>query len=133
MNTRRELAAGLYVVNLSLLATHEIDSAYWHEWEMFRLPGGIQLFLIINLLLLIPLTYGLTRLVRWQPGAKAFSYIVAGAGLFAFAIHSGFLAAGGEEFRSPVSLAILAAILLVSISQIVVAGRANGTGSRYDA
>ncbi|MGD8278268.1 MAG: hypothetical protein PVH00_09595 [Gemmatimonadota bacterium] len=133
MNARGDLAAGLHVVNLSLLATHEIDSAYWHEWEMFHLPGGIQLFLVINLALLVPLTYGQTRLVRRQPGAKAFSYIVAAAGLFAFTIHTIFLAAGGEEFRAPVSLGVLVAILLVSIGQIVVAGRTNGTGSRYDA
>jgi hypothetical protein len=37
--------AKLYMLNLALLATHEIDSAYWHEWEMFHLPGGVQGFL----------------------------------------------------------------------------------------
>ena len=32
----------LYLVNASLLVTHEIDSAYWNEWELLHLPGGIQ-------------------------------------------------------------------------------------------
>jgi Kef-type K+ transport system membrane component KefB len=123
MKPCRALSVWLYIINLSLLTTHEIDSAYWHEWEMFRLPGGEQFFLVINLVLLIPLTYGLTRVVRWQRGAMVFSYITAGAGIFAFIIHSIFLASGGVEFRAPVSLAILAATLIVSMTQMVFVAR----------
>ena len=29
-----------YFVNSVLLIVHEIDSAYWEEWNLFRLPGG---------------------------------------------------------------------------------------------
>jgi hypothetical protein len=129
MTKRRESAVWLYVVNLSLLATHEIDSAYWHEWEMFHLPGGIQLFLVANLLLLVLLTYGLTRIVGWERGAQAFSFVVAGAGLCAFAIHAAFMVAGRDEFRSPVSLTLLVCILLVSVSQMaLIAPRAGSAG-----
>lgn len=123
MKRCRKLATWLYIINLSLLSVHEIDSAYWHEWAMFRLPGDIQVFLILNLLLLIPLIYGLARVAQWQPGAKVFSYIVAGAGVFAFLIHTTFLAIGRDEFYMPASLAILGATLLVSILQIVVVAR----------
>ena len=125
MKKCRELAVWLYIINLSLLGVHEIDSAYWHEWEMFRLPGDIQFFLVLNLLLLILLIYGLARVVRWEPGAKVFSYIIAGAGIFAFLIHATFLAAGRDEFRSPVSVALLVGTLLVSIAQIVVVARCD--------
>lgn len=31
----------LYLLNAAALITHEIDSAYWREWELF----GIQVFL----------------------------------------------------------------------------------------
>ena len=27
-------------LNFALLVTHQIDSAYWKEWELFHLPGG---------------------------------------------------------------------------------------------
>jgi len=108
----------LYVLNLTLLATHEIDSAYWHEWEMFRLPGGIHFFLVLNLLLLLILTYGLVQVVHWSRYAKAFSYTLAAAGLFAFAVHAAFLAFDFPQFRSPVSIGLLAAILAVSVAQI---------------
>lgn len=33
--TRRNPAAWLYLANATVLITHEIDSAYWHEWELF--------------------------------------------------------------------------------------------------
>ena len=38
----------LYLTNAVLLINHEIDSAYWKEWELFRLPGGIAGFLLLH-------------------------------------------------------------------------------------
>lgn len=29
------------ILNLALVLTHQVDGAYWHEWEMFQLPGLI--------------------------------------------------------------------------------------------
>lgn len=51
MNSQ-SLAAKLYLANAVVLITHEIDSAYWREWELFRSPSGIQLFLILHILLI---------------------------------------------------------------------------------
>jgi hypothetical protein len=39
----------IIVLNLTLLITHQIDAAYWHEWEMFALPGGIGILLRVDL------------------------------------------------------------------------------------
>lgn len=111
----------LYLLNAALLATHEIDSAYWHEWEMFRIPGGIELFLVINLVLLVLVLYGFTRVIQMSRGAYLFSYLLAGVGIFAFAIHTGFLVMGYPQFQSPVSIGLLFAILVTSITQVVVA------------
>jgi Family of unknown function (DUF6713) len=108
----------LYLLNLTLLVTHEIDSAYWHEWEMFHLPGGIELFLILHLFLLAIFFYGLVQVAQSGHYAKTFSYLLAGVGLFAFAIHMTFLVLGYPQFRSPVSAGLLFAILAVSIAQI---------------
>ena len=117
------LVLRLYLLNLTLLATHEIDSAYWHEWEMFRLPGGIQLFLILHLPLLAIFFYGLIQVAQSARYAKAFSYLLAGVGLFAFAIHMAFLVLDYPQFRSPVSVGLLFAILAVSIAQIAAVRR----------
>jgi uncharacterized membrane protein len=39
----------LFLLNAAMLITHEIDSAYWKWRELFGLPGGLQLFLVLNL------------------------------------------------------------------------------------
>jgi len=36
-----DLLLWLYLANAVLLINHEIDSAYWKEWELFKLPGGM--------------------------------------------------------------------------------------------
>jgi hypothetical protein len=42
-----DLVVWAYLTNATLLCVHEIDSAYWHEWSLFGIPGGIQLFLTL--------------------------------------------------------------------------------------
>ena len=49
----------IYLINAVLLINHEIDSAYWKEWELFRLPGGITGFLVIHFPLLFLVLHGL--------------------------------------------------------------------------
>ena len=46
-------ATNLYLLNFALLFSHEIDSAFWKEWDLFGIPGGIQVFLFLNFLLLL--------------------------------------------------------------------------------
>ncbi len=107
----------LYILNLGVLATHEIDSAYWHEWELFRLPGGIQLFLLLNLLLLLVFLEGLVELVLERRRGLWFSVGLSAVGVFAFGIHSIFLALGHPEFKLPVSLGILVTTFTLSLIQ----------------
>jgi len=117
---RRTAAAWLYLINAVLLSVHEIDSAYWHEWRLLHLPGGVQAFLLVHVPLLGLVLYGLWRVVEWRAGARAFSYALAVVGIGAVALHATLMAAGNPEFRQPVSLAVLGGILTVSIVQLVV-------------
>ncbi len=107
----------LYLLNFALLFTHEIDSAYWKEWDLFGLPGGIQAFLILNFMLLVVALYGFRELVRNTPAGRVFSLLVAAAGVFAFCIHTYFILTGHPEFTLPASLILLAVILVVSVAQ----------------
>jgi hypothetical protein len=126
----RHLAANLYLGNSIVLITHEIDSAYWHEWELFGLPGGIQLFLILHIPLLSFVLWGYRSVVLWTRGARTYSYILAFAGILAVLIHGGFLAASTPQFRSPASLALLAATLILSVWQIATVMRCRNDASR---
>lgn len=119
-------ALWLYIANVSLLATHQVDAAFWEEWDTFRLPIGIEGFLVFNAVVLIPLLYGLTAFARHGAQAARWSYLAAGLGLFTFSIHAVILVLGNDDFRSTISIGLLIAILLVSVAQGVATRRATG-------
>jgi len=114
---KQNTAINLYLLNLALLFTHEIDSAFWQEWKLFGIPGGIQVFLVLNLALLLAALYGFKRLVQGARSGYAFSLLLAAAGVFAFVIHSYFILTGHPEFRLPTCLGVLSATLIVSFAQ----------------
>ncbi len=109
----------LYLMNAAVLITHEIDSAYWNEWELFGIPGGIQLFLILNLLLVILVLYGHQALIQGRAIGLVFSWLLVAGGLFAVTIHSYYLLQASEAFRLPVSLGLLTATFFLSLAQAV--------------
>jgi uncharacterized protein DUF6713 len=112
--------ATLYLLNFALLLTHQIDSAYWREWELFHMPGGLQLNLLLNFVLLLVGLSGFGLVVQGAGAGQAFALILAAGGVFAFAIHAYFLFRGNASFRLPASVAVLACLLVVSIAQAVV-------------
>jgi len=123
---RRATIARLYALNLSLLVVHEIDSAYWEEWKLFRLPGGIQLFLLVHVVLVPVLLVGYRQVLLQRTGQRLFSLLVAAAGVFAFSIHMLLIALGHDEFRLPVSIAVLIALLVGSLGQLWLVVSAGG-------
>ena len=110
----------LYLINSVLLINHEIDSAYWKEWDLFKLPGGITGFLIIHFPLLFFVLYGLVLVSRHAFAGYIFSLILCFGGIFAFTIHTYFIKKGRNEFKVPLSLFLLVATLIVSLIQAVV-------------
>lgn len=109
----------LYLVNSVLLIVHEIDSAYWREWELFRLPGGLDGFLLLHIPLVGLILYGLLELSVDTAIGNTMYFVVDFGGFFAYGVHTYFLRKGDERFRGGVSQALLYAILLVSIVQLL--------------
>ena len=109
----------VYLSNLALLITHEIDSAFWHEWDLFQLPGGIQLFLLINLVLILIFLIGAESVISKEKNGKIFSYLLAISGILAFFIHLFFILKGNTEFLLPVSVLILLLIFITSVVQLI--------------
>lgn len=107
----------LYLINSILLLNHEIDSAYWKEWELFKLPGGINGFLIIHFPLLFFVLYGLVLVRQGSIAGLICSLVLSGGGLFAFGIHSFFIKKGHRQFTTPLSRLILTATMITSILQ----------------
>ena len=112
--TRPSLAVSLYLLNGALLLTHEIDSAYWKEWDLFGVGGGLQAFLVINFVMALAVLVGLEQLVAGTRAGHVFSLVLAGSGIFAFLVHGYFLLRGHPEFNVPASKIVLGATLIVS-------------------
>jgi hypothetical protein len=115
-----EVLFWVYLANAVLVITHEIDSAYWREWELFRLPWGLGGFLVVHLPLLFLILYGLVLVDRQTTAGLVLSLILSCGGLFAFGIHTYYLRQGRKEFRQPVSLALLITTLGASLAQGVI-------------
>lgn len=107
----------LYLLNAVLLINHEIDSAYWKEWELFKLPGGIGGFLIIHFPILFLVLYGLVLVYRQSFAGLIISLILCAGGIFAFCIHTVFMRKGRHEFNTRISRFILTLMLAVSTLQ----------------
>jgi thiol:disulfide interchange protein len=114
----------LYWINAALLSTHEVDSAYWREWNLFHLPGGLPGFLLLHVALFLLVFWGFDEVVRGRRRGLWFSLILAAFGIFATTVHGVFLLRGGADFRIPASILLLIAIGAVSVAQAVAALRA---------
>ena len=109
----------LYMMNAILLIIHEIDSAFWKEWELFKLPGGIGGFLIMHFPLLFLILYGLVLVAEQSFLGLIVSLVLSAGGIFAFCIHTVFIRKGRHEFNTPISRFILTLMLGVSTIQAV--------------
>ena len=110
----------IYLINATLLITHEIDSAYWEEWKLFGIPGGINTFLLLHLPILFFVLYGLILIYENTFAGLIFSFILAISGIFAFSIHTYFMRRGHDEFKTTISRLILFSTLIFSILQLVI-------------
>ncbi|MEW6115254.1 MAG: DUF6713 family protein, partial [Thermodesulfobacteriota bacterium] len=99
------------------LITHEIDSAYWREWELFRLPGGIAGFLVMHLPLVFLILWGAVLTAQQSSGGLLLSAALGLSGIVAFALHVTFILWGRTEFKTFPSLLLLCATLAVSVIQ----------------
>jgi hypothetical protein len=108
----------VYILNAVLLIVHEIDSAYWQEWKLFKLPGGLTFFLCLHIPLVFVVLYGLLLVYQNTLAGLIISLVLGLGGVFAFSIHTIFIRRGHTEFKIPVSRAILILTLVFSIIQL---------------
>ena len=113
------------VLNLTLLITHQVDAAYWHEWEMFKLPGGIQLFNILNILIFLLVIGCFIPFIQRQSSGFVCSLVIASVTALVFPIHLGLALAGYEQFHLPVSIIVIVTTFLTSVLQTILTFKAR--------
>nr|WP_295777256.1 DUF6713 family protein [Rhodoferax sp.] len=110
---------GLFLANATVLITHQIDAAFWHEWELFLIPGGNQGNLLLNIPIIALVLYAHSRVVANLHTGMFFYKLLAALGFLTCAIHSGFLLVGNERFVQPVSIALLIGTFVLSAWQLL--------------
>ena len=108
---------GLYLANVVLLTVHEVDSSYWREWDLLRLPGGRRSFLLLHFPLLGLVLLGLLLVREETTAGYLLSLLLSGSGVVAFVLHMSLIARGHAEFRDAISVAVLVLTLAVSVLQ----------------
>jgi hypothetical protein len=104
------MVPALYRLTAALLITHEIDSGYWREWEVLRLPGGVAAFLAVHVPLAVAVLWGAERLAVGGRAGRALAAAVGCAGLLAVGVHGVLLWRGGAAFSTAPSLVLLALV-----------------------
>lgn len=110
-----------YLANVTFLLVHEMDSAYWKEWELFRLPGGPGLFMAIHLPIVFLALWGVRQIATTQTAGAVLALVLGAAGTIGFGLHTFFIRTGHPEFRTPVSLALIGGMLLSSLAAMAAA------------
>lgn len=113
------------MLNLALVLTHQVDAAYWHEWDMFHLPGGIQLFNAFNLVIFVLVLYCYTQVVQRRRAGFQCSLVIALLSGIVMPIHAAFASMGFEQFNLPFSIFLIAATFIVSVLQIILTHKAR--------
>jgi len=109
------MMARSYFWTMLFLILHQIDAAYWREWEMFHVPGGIQGFLVFNLAAIAVVLAGYRHVLLDTRRAPFFAAVCAALGAGTCAIHAGFALAGLEQFHLPLSVAVIALCLACAV------------------
>ena len=108
----------LFLSNATVLLTHQIDAAYWHEWELFFIPGGNQVNLLLNIPIIALVMYSHSRVISNIQTGLAFYKLLAALGFLTVGIHSFFVLRGSESFLQPMSVALLVSTFVLSVWQL---------------
>jgi hypothetical protein len=111
----------IYLLNATLVLCHEIDSAYWHEWRLFHLPGGAAGFVAMHLVVVPIILVGLVAVARGSAQSRWWSIPIGIAGAAGCIAHLGFLARGDESFSTRFSVALIVAFGLSSVTLTIIA------------
>lgn len=113
------------VLDIALVFAHQGDAAYWHEWEMFGLPGGIQLFNGFNVLVFMLVLGLFIPVIQRRPVGWRCSLAIAALCASVLPIHAGFALAGFDQFHLPVSIALIVATFVAAVAHGVLTWRAR--------
>ena len=76
-----------YVLNVTLLLLHEIESSFEKEWEILKLPGKITGFLLLHIPIIFVFFYGLYCIIQYPQIRGIISITIGVAGFIPIIVH----------------------------------------------
>ena len=107
-----------YILNVTLLLLHEIESSYEKEWEILKLPGKITGFIIFHIPILFLLFYGLYCIIQYPQIKTIISIIMGIASFIPFLVHKIFFNKKGY-FNKPISNIVIYGNIISGILLII--------------
>jgi len=107
-----------YILNVTLLLLHEIESGYEKEWEILKLPGKITGFLLFHIPILFIFFYGLYCIIQYPQTKLIISLITGAAGFIPFLVHK-VIVNKKEYFNKPISKIIIIGNVFSGIMLII--------------
>jgi hypothetical protein len=119
----------IYVIYATLLFLHEMESAYVKEWEIFKLPGTINGFVVLHIPILLVLFWGAIQIEQKTTTGAIIGVIAGIGGLLPFVVHKLLVKKKGY-FESTTSnviiyLNVLSGIGTAVLAVLLLAGRIN--------
>ena len=110
----------IYIINASLLLLHEIESAYFKEWEILKIPGRITVFLLLHIPIILVLFWGAIEIEKQTLSSIIIAIIAGAGGLVPFIVHKVIVKKKGY-FDSNISNGIIYLNALTGITTAVIA------------
>jgi hypothetical protein len=114
------ILAVVYVLNAAILILHEIESAYWKEWEILGIPGGMSVFVALHLPLVAALFWGAIEIVLGTRTGLWIALVSGAAGLLPLIVHRILVRKPGS-FNVPITSILLYSNALTGVVVFVLA------------
>ena len=114
------ILAAVYVLNAAILILHEIESAYWKEWEILGIPGGMSVFVALHLPLVAVLFWGAIEIVLGTRTGFWIALASGACGLLPLFVHRVLVRKPGS-FNAPITSILLYSNALAGVVVFVLA------------
>lgn len=104
-----------YLVILLVLVLYQIDVVFWYEWVLFGVFGGIQGFLVFNLIVVGVLLYGYCQVVLVKFFVWVYVSLCGIVGVGIVMIYVGFVVVGCDEFLFLFFIVMLVVCFVVGV------------------
>jgi len=108
-----------YILSISLLILHEIESGYEKEWEILKLPIKLTGFILLHIPMLFFFFYGLYFIIQYPQTRTIISILTGSIGFIPFLVHK-VIINKKEHFNKTISNVLIFGNIITGIILIII-------------